>query len=133
MVEPISGKYFETTNPANDEVIAETPIAGREDVEKAISAAYEAFKKWRNVPLRDRAKMVFNLREVFSRHHEELARILVQDHGCTIDEGRGTISRCIENIEAAGSSLYSYYKGEHVEQLANGIDCYLVRELLVYL
>ena len=127
-VEPISGKYFETTNPANDEVIAETPIAGREDVEKAIAAAHDSFKKWRNVPLRDRAKMVFTLREVFSRHLEELARILVQDHGCTIDEGRGTISRCIENIEAAGSSMYSYYKGEHVEQLANGIDCYLVRE-----
>ena len=38
------------------------------------------------------------------------------------------IQRCIENIEAAGSSMYSYYRGEHVEQLATGIDCYRVRE-----
>jgi len=126
-VEPVMCKYFETTNPARDEVIAEAPIASKDEVERAISAAYESFKKWRNVPLRDRAKMIFNLRAVFNKHHEELARILVQDHGCTIDEGRGTISRCIENIEAAGSAMYSY-KGEHVEQLANGIDCYLIRE-----
>ncbi|HEY3276997.1 MAG TPA: aldehyde dehydrogenase family protein [Syntrophorhabdaceae bacterium] len=126
--EPLSGAYFETTNPATGEVIAEAPVASSEEVERAIATAHEAFKKWRNVPFRDRAKMVFNLRETFARHHEELSRILVQDHGCTIDEGRGTISRCMENIEAAGSALYSVYKGEHVEQLANGIDCYLVRE-----
>lgn len=127
-VEPKSGRFFETTNPATDEVIAEAPIASTEEVEQAIAAAHEAFKKWRDVPLRDRARLVFNLRETFARHHEELARILVQDHGCTIDEGRGTISRCIENIEAAGSCLYSLYKGEHVDQLATGIDCYLLRE-----
>ncbi|MCX5812357.1 MAG: aldehyde dehydrogenase family protein [Proteobacteria bacterium] len=123
-----SNKYFETTNPATGEVIAEAPVASREEVEQAIATAQEAFKKWRNVPFRDRAKLVFDLRDTFGKHHEELARILVQDHGCTIDEGRGTISRCMENIEAAGSSMYSLYKGEHVDQLATGIDCYLLRE-----
>ena len=127
-VEPASGTYFDTTNPATGEKIAEAPVATSGEVEQAIAASHEAFKKWRNVPFRDRAKLVFNLRQIFGAHHEELARILVQDHGCTIEEGRGTISRCMENIEAAGSALYSLYKGEHVEQLANGIDCYLVRE-----
>ena len=127
-VEPRTGAYFETTNPATGETIAEAPVASPEDVEKAISSAQAGFAKWRNVPFRDRAKLVFNLRETFGKHHEELARILVQDHGCTIDEGRGTISRCMENIEAAGSALYSVYKGEHVDQLATGIDTYLLRE-----
>ena len=123
-----SNKYFETTNPATGEVIAEAPVASGDEVEQAIATAEAAFKKWRNVPFRDRAKLVFDLRDTFGRHHEELARILVQDHGCTIDEGRGTISRCMENIEAAGSAMYSLYKGEHVDQLATGIDCYLLRE-----
>jgi malonate-semialdehyde dehydrogenase (acetylating)/methylmalonate-semialdehyde dehydrogenase len=109
-------------------VIAKAPVAGPDDVEKAISAAHAAFGKWKNVPFRDRAKLIFNLRDTFMKHHEELSRILVQDHGCTISDGRGTISRCIENIEAAGSSMYGFYKGEHVEQLANGIDCYLIHE-----
>ena len=110
-VEPKSKRYFETTNPAIDEVIAEAPVASPEEVEQAIAAAQEAFLKWRDVPLRDRARLVFNLRETFARHHEELARILVQDHGCTIGEGRGTISRCMENIEAAGSACTVCIKG----------------------
>jgi malonate-semialdehyde dehydrogenase (acetylating) / methylmalonate-semialdehyde dehydrogenase len=126
--EPKSDTYFETTNPANDEGIAEVPVALEEEVEQAIAAAQEAFIRWRDVPMRDRARLVFNLRETFAKHHEELARVLVQDHGCTIGEGRGTISRCLENIEAAGSVLYSLYKGEHMDQLATGIDCYLLRE-----
>lgn len=127
-VKPKTGRYFDTTNPATGKVIAQAPVAGPQDVEKAIDTAHAGFKKWRNVPFRDRAKLIFNLRDTFMRHHEELARILVQDHGCTVSDGRGTISRCIENIEAAGSSMYSLFKGDHVDQLANGIDCYLIRE-----
>ncbi len=127
-VDTKSNRYFETTNPASAQVIAEAPVASADEVEQAIATAHDAFKKWRNVPFRDRAKLIFNLRDTFGKHHEELARVLVQDHGCTIDEGRGTISRCMENIEAAGSSMYSLYKGEHVDQLATGIDCYLLRE-----
>ncbi|MCX8021764.1 MAG: aldehyde dehydrogenase family protein [Syntrophorhabdaceae bacterium] len=125
---PDDSLYFETTNPATDEVIAEAPVATEEIADMAVEAAWNAYKRWRDVPFRDRAKLIFNLRDAFMRHHEELARILVQDHGSTIDDGRGTISRCVENIEAAGSSMYSLYKGEHVEQLANGIDCYQIRE-----
>lgn len=127
-VEPATGKYFETTNPATDEVIAEAPIASRDDAEAAIFAAHEAFKTWRNMPFRDRAKKVFTLRDKVVEKTEWLSRILVQDHGCTIDEARGTNARIVENIEAAGSSMYSYYRGEHVEQLATGIDCYQIRE-----
>ena len=127
-VEAGTGQYFETTNPATDEVIAEGPIASRADVEAAISAAHAAFKKWKDVPFRDRAKKVFTLREKFAEKSEWLARILVQDHGCTIDEGRGTCARIVENIEAAGSSMYGPYRGEHVDQLATGIDCYQIHE-----
>ncbi len=98
-----TGEYFETTNPATGAVIAEAPIASRNDVEAAIGAAYEAFKTWRDVPFRDRAKKVFTLRERCAEKAEWLARILVQDHGCTIDEGRGTCARIVENVEAAGT------------------------------
>ena len=40
-VETASNKYFETTNPANDEPIAEAPVASRDEVEKAIATAQE--------------------------------------------------------------------------------------------
>ena len=83
------------------------------------------------MPFRDRADYLSRLRAVLQKRHEELARVLVQDHGRTISEARGTIQRCIENIESALSALYSLYKGEDVMQLARDIDCYMIWEPVI--
>jgi malonate-semialdehyde dehydrogenase (acetylating)/methylmalonate-semialdehyde dehydrogenase len=67
----------------------------------------------------------------FEEHYDELCRILTQDHGRTIGEARGSVSRVIENIESACSALYGLARrNEHIDQLANGIDQYLVWEPL---
>jgi len=127
-IESKSNNCFENTNPATGDVIAEVPVATEAEVEAAINSAWNAFKKWSNMPFRDRADYINRLRAKFDEHHEELSRILSQDHGRGIDDARGTIDRCIENIESASGAMYSLYKGEHVEQLATGIDCYLMWE-----
>ena len=127
-IESKSNNCFENTNPATGDVIAEVPVATEAEVEAAINSAWNAFKKWSNMPFRDRADYIKRLRAKFDEHHEELSRILSQDHGRGIDDARGTIDRCIENIESASGAMYSLYKGEHVEQLATGIDCYLMWE-----
>lgn len=127
-IESKSNNCFENTNPATGDVIAEVPVATEAEVDAAINSAWNAFKKWSNMPFRDRADYINRLRAKFDEHHEELSRILSQDHGRGIDDARGTIDRCIENIESASGAMYSLYKGEHVEQLATGIDCYLMWE-----
>jgi malonate-semialdehyde dehydrogenase (acetylating)/methylmalonate-semialdehyde dehydrogenase len=67
----------------------------------------------------------------FEEHYDEMCRILTQDHGRTIGESRGSVSRVIENLESACSALYGLAKrNEHVDQLATGIDQYLVWEPL---
>ncbi|MBW2038129.1 MAG: aldehyde dehydrogenase family protein [Deltaproteobacteria bacterium] len=119
----------QTTNPAIGEVIAEFPTATQEEADAAVEAAYRAFKTWSNLPLRDRARLLFDLRGKFDEYFDELSRVLTQDHGRTIDESRGSVRRVIENIESACSALYRLAReNEHVDQLARGIDEYLVWE-----
>jgi malonate-semialdehyde dehydrogenase (acetylating)/methylmalonate-semialdehyde dehydrogenase len=127
-VDSKSTTFFEDTNPATGDSIAEVPVATEAEVDDTISAAWNAYKKWSTIPFRDRADYINRLRAKFEEHHEELSRILSQDHGRGINDSRGTIDRCIENIESASGAMYSLYKGEHVEQLATGIDCYLIWE-----
>ena len=111
------------TNPTTGEVIAEFPTATEEEANAAVKAAYQAFDKWRNFPMRDRAQLLFRLRENFVAKHEELSRVLTQDHGRTIGESRGSVSRVIENIESACAALYGLTKqNEHLYQVATGID-----------
>jgi len=61
-VEPKSGKYFQTINPATEEVLAEVAEAGPEDVDLAVKAAREAHEKyWRELPGSERSKYIFRI------------------------------------------------------------------------
>ncbi|MBC7324931.1 MAG: aldehyde dehydrogenase family protein, partial [Moorella sp. (in: Bacteria)] len=130
-IESKSNVFKENRNPATGEVISEFPTATAEELRAAVEAAHRAFQTWREVPLRDRARYLFDLRTRFEERFEELSRVLVQDHGRTIDEARGSVRRVIENIESACSALYSLAKqNEYMDQVARGIDQYLVWEPL---
>lgn len=130
-VESESADIRESFNPATGEVIAEFPRATSEECQAAVSAAAEAFESWRELCLRDRARLLFDFRAKLEERFEELCRILTQDHGRTIAESRGSVRRVIENIESACSAAYSLVKmNEHVDQLATGIDQTLVWEPL---
>lgn len=121
----------ESTNPATGEVIAEFPSATKDEALAAVKAAHEAFQSWKYVPLRDRGRLLFGMHAKFEENYEDMCRILTQDHGRTIGEARGSVSRVIENVESACSALYGLPKqNEHLDQLANGIDQYLVWEPL---
>ncbi|MEE4261711.1 MAG: aldehyde dehydrogenase family protein [Desulfobacteraceae bacterium] len=121
-VDSDSDLVYEDVNPATGEVIAEFPSATDRDIEAAVDAAQGAVAKWRDVSLRDKSRYLFDLRGKFEEHFDRLCRILVQDHGRTIGEARGTLRRCIENIESACAALLLLTKGECVTDLAKGLD-----------
>jgi hypothetical protein len=79
-----SEQIYEDVNPATGEVIAEFPSATDSEIEQAIQTAQTALEKWREVPLRDKARYLFDLRGKFEEHFDRLCRVLVQDHGRTI-------------------------------------------------
>ena len=68
---------METTpvhNPSTGEIIAETPLSGVSDVDRAVKAAQHAFEDWRQVPAPRRAAVLFRYRELLERHTEALSR-----------------------------------------------------------
>jgi malonate-semialdehyde dehydrogenase (acetylating)/methylmalonate-semialdehyde dehydrogenase len=127
-VESRSAQVYPDLNPATGEVIAEFPSATEAEIERAVASAHAAIPRWAAVPLRDKARLLFDLRAKFEERFDRLCRILVQDHGRTMGEATGTIRRCIENIESACSALLLLTKGEFVPELARGIDQTLLWE-----
>jgi malonate-semialdehyde dehydrogenase (acetylating)/methylmalonate-semialdehyde dehydrogenase len=120
-----------STNPVSDEPIAEFPTATQAEARAAVEAAQDAFLKWRQVALRERGKLLFDLRQKFEEHYDVLCRVLTQDHGRTIGEARGSVRRVIENVESACAAVYAMPKlNEHVDWLANTIDEYMIYEPL---
>ena len=126
-----SAVVSENPNPATGEIISEFPAATKGEARAAVEAAHNAFQTWRDVPMRDRARLLFDMRAKFEEHFDEMCRVLTQDHGRTIGESEGSVRRVIENIESACSAIYGLTKqNEHMMQLARGIDQYLTWEPL---
>ena len=55
-VAPKSGKYFESVNPATEQIITEIALANKSDVDAAYAAAAKAFTSWSRLPGKERGK-----------------------------------------------------------------------------
>jgi len=117
-------------NPGTGREICKVPLALKEEVNEAALSSQGAFERWKEVPLPDRMQYLFKMKFAFEEHFEELARINTQNHGKTIRESRGDIRRTIENVEAAIAAGYTLLKGDHLDQIAEGIDEGTVKEPL---
>jgi aldehyde dehydrogenase (NAD+) len=87
-VESVSGKRFETINPATGEVICDVAEADASDVDKAVQAARFAFNSgdWRKISARKRGELLYKLADLIEANKEELARLETLDNGKPLSE-----------------------------------------------
>jgi len=116
-----STRTLDVVNPATTEVLARVPISTREEVQEAVQYAKQAYEDWRETPPLTRARYLFTLKNIMEEHFEEVSRILVQEHGKTIDEGRGEVRRAIECIEHAAGTP-TLMMGYGLENIAPELD-----------
>jgi malonate-semialdehyde dehydrogenase (acetylating)/methylmalonate-semialdehyde dehydrogenase len=114
-------------NPATGETLGRVPLSGRAEVDAAVQAARAAFPAWRRTPPVIRARYLFALKTLLEAHFDELAAIVTQENGKTIDEARGSVRRGIENVEHA-CGIPTLMMGATLEDVATGIDCEFVRQ-----
>ncbi|MBU3659519.1 MAG: aldehyde dehydrogenase family protein [Flavobacteriales bacterium] len=88
-VAPSSKKYFETINPATEEVLAEIAYANEKDVDLAVKAARKAYTNvWSKMPASERAKYIYRIARLMQERAREFAVIESLDAGKTIRESR---------------------------------------------
>ena len=113
-------------NPSEGVQISATPLCGKDEVDKAVQAAADAFPEWANTPVVDRARILFRYKHLLEEQFEELSQTLTREHGKTLEESRGSVRRGIEVVEFACGAP-SLMMGESLENIAAGIDCDTVR------
>jgi 5-carboxymethyl-2-hydroxymuconic-semialdehyde dehydrogenase len=91
--------YFETVNPATQEVLAEVASGGEAEVNAAVAAAKEAFPKWAGMPAPERAKLIRKLGDLIAAHVPEIAQTETNDCGQVIAQtGKQLIPRAADNF-----------------------------------
>jgi 5-carboxymethyl-2-hydroxymuconic-semialdehyde dehydrogenase len=83
-----SREYFQTLNPATQEVLAEVARGGAEEVNAAVAAARAAFPAWAARPAAERARLMRALGELITRHVPEISETETRDTGQVIGQTR---------------------------------------------
>src|SRR5207253_5070331 len=115
--------------PSTGEVIAETPMCSAQQVDATVQAAAAAFPTWSETPPVERARIFFKFKMLVEENFEDLVRSNTREHGKTLVESRGDVKRGIEMVEFA-CGIPSLMMGEHLENIARGIDCDSIRQPL---
>ncbi|MCC7411648.1 MAG: 5-carboxymethyl-2-hydroxymuconate semialdehyde dehydrogenase [Gammaproteobacteria bacterium] len=94
-----SRAYFETVNPATQEVLAEVARGGAAEVDAAVAAARAAFPAWAARPAAERAQLLRALGGLIAQHVPELATTETRDTGQVIGQTRRQlIPRAADNF-----------------------------------
>ena len=92
-------EYFETVNPATQEVLAEVASGGREEVNAAVASAKAAFPAWANKPATERASLIRKLGDLIAKHVPEISQTETKDTGQPIAQtGKQLIPRAADNF-----------------------------------
>jgi malonate-semialdehyde dehydrogenase (acetylating)/methylmalonate-semialdehyde dehydrogenase len=124
---PPNGRQLDDVpNPATGRVLAQVRDSSAADVEAAVDAAGQAYVFWRATPPVDRSRVMFRFRDVLEQHLDELALLVTEENGKTLDEARGEVRRGIEVVEFA-CGIPTLMMGSVLEEVARDIDTELVR------
>ena len=106
-------------NPATGEAIAEAPLSGAEDVERAVAAARRAFPGWSTTTPGERASALLRLADAVEEHADELSDLEAADAGkprqAFLDDEIPFMADNLRFFAGAGRTLEGKAAGEYSE------------------
>ena len=129
VVESKTGRRGDVYNPAIGEVVRQVAFADAAEVDAAVTAARDAFPAWAAAPPIRRGRVMFKMKQLLEDNIDELARLMTEEHGKTVEDAKGSITRGMEVVEFA-CGIPQLLKGEFTEQVGTGVDSFSIRQPL---
>ncbi|URQ61018.1 CoA-acylating methylmalonate-semialdehyde dehydrogenase [Pantoea alhagi] len=124
-----SNETIPVYDPATGKVVRELTQSTADEVAQAIEVAHNAFPEWSNTsPLR-RARVMFNFKMLLEKHRDELAELIVSEHGKVWSDALGELTRGMEVVEFA-CGIPHLIKGEYSPNVGTGVDSYSLMQPL---
>jgi betaine-aldehyde dehydrogenase len=101
-----SGRWMESTNPANEEHLGSVPLGSAKDVERAVAAAHAAQPAWAALSGDARAAYLRKLADAMEARADEILRIEVMDTGNTISKMRGDVHHAVDALRYYAGLAY---------------------------
>ena len=124
---PAGAARFTTSNPTTGEIVGSFVSGTAKDVDAAVTAAYRAFPAWKATPPPVRGEILLRVAQTLKDRKEAIGRVVTQEMGKVIAEGRGDVQEAIDFVEyMAGEGRRLF--GETVPSELRSKFCLTVRQ-----
>eukprot|EP01006_Ploeotia_vitrea_P054859 TRINITY_DN67928_c5_g13_i1.p1 TRINITY_DN67928_c5_g13~~TRINITY_DN67928_c5_g13_i1.p1 ORF type:complete len:535 (-),score=320.45 TRINITY_DN67928_c5_g13_i1:136-1740(-) len=125
---PASGEYMPVESPGNGKLIGQVCVSNAADVDAAVAAAKAAFPAWSGQTVKTRVKCLRKFHLLMEEHEDELADLIVLEHGKNKAEALGDVRKGNETVEWA-LGMQQMIQGKILE-VSRGVTCREVRRPL---
>ncbi|NUR60301.1 MAG: CoA-acylating methylmalonate-semialdehyde dehydrogenase [Catenulispora sp.] len=122
-------RHGDIHDPATGAVTGTVDFASVKEVDAAVAAAAAAFPQWRAASIAKRTTVLFAFRELLNQHKDELAALIVSEHGKVHSDALGEVARGLEVVEFA-CGIGSILKGGFSESASTGVEVYSLHQPL---
>ena len=133
----IDGKFQESTSkefssvydPSTGEEISQVQLSNEQDLINTIKSSINSFDDWSNTTPLKRSRIISNFKNLIEKNIVELAELISKEHGKTIEDAKGSVTRGLEVVEFA-CGIPHLLKGEFSQNVGSNIDSWSVRQPL---
>ena len=120
-VESVSAETLDVLSPIDGSLLSKVPLSTSGELDSAVESAKKALPEWSAKPIKERVQVFFRYRSLLEKHSDELAALVSEENGKTIDEARAEVDKSIELTEFA-CSMPQLVSGELLE-VSKGVEC----------
>ena len=124
-----SKKNLSVSDPSTGEKIAEVVLSDSQDFTETIESSEKAFEEWSHVTPLKRSRIISKYKENLEKNIENLAKLISQEHGKTLEDAKGSVIRGLEVVEFA-CGIPHLLKGEFSQNVGSNIDSWSIRQPL---
>lgn len=94
-----SNDHINVINPANGAIIASVAQGNSDDANSAVDSAHRAYESWSQLTSKTRVSYLIRFHQLILEHLDELASLIVEEHGKTFSEAKAEILKGNETVE----------------------------------
>jgi malonate-semialdehyde dehydrogenase (acetylating) / methylmalonate-semialdehyde dehydrogenase len=92
-------KFYEILNPTTQELISTVPQTPKDEFDAAVEVAKTTYKTWKDTSVQQRCRIMSDYARLIKENTNELANLIVKEHGKTIADAKGDVFRGYEVVE----------------------------------
>ncbi len=117
----ISKNFLSVYDPSTGEEISKVVMSDVNDFNKTIESTIKSREIWANTTPLKRSRIISKYKSLIEENLQELAELVSKEHGKTLEDAKGSVTRGLEVVEFA-CGIPHLLKGEFSQNVGTNID-----------